>query len=507
MQSTACNALDVESWKPQTRDELRDGIIADASLFLSTCCQVNDYHGRGLVPFGFNTAQRRYLNTIANPGVPRDVVAKARKWGYSTLRLGLGLHGVLYNPGRIFRVVAHRQKTSEFLGSIVKVFYESAWNFFHQVDGDPSWYMPRALTDSVLGYKFDNGSEIHLDTAGGKGVGQADRNDDLYLTEYADWERPEDSFARLSGSQPMGSPNNRLTVDFNAHSGWMGTDAYTIWKAANLDRSDADWNGFVPFFAGVLDCPEVYNPQDLEARRKSLGPRYPLSYPERAEDMYLQRDRSVHRLEDIDAAFQRTGGKYLLDVFPGWRGDCIHGVDTSTGSEEGDWQACVSFGWHDGIWWELEEPIHVRIPEDVFAGQVDERVRLRGGVCVVERNVGSAVLLRLRELETPIYKHKERTKDGKQRRQPGFPTTYASKRQMVAEGDKLLREGSLGLVSEKLRDEWADVEYMLDEDGKEKKGGGFAGAPERKGAHDDLWMSSLLALQGINYQPPSTWGA
>lgn len=364
--------------------------------------------------------------------------------------------------------------------------------------------MPRLTSDSMLGYRFHHGSEIHVDTAGGKGVGQADRNDDLYLTEYADWERAEDAFARLSGSLPLASPYNRLTVDFNAHSGWMGTDAYTLWINANKPEHDPDWNGFVPFFAGVLDVPEYYSAETLADQRRAMGERYALSYPEKPEDMYLQRDRCVHRLDDIAASLARTGGRYLLEVNPGWRGECIHGVDTATGSEDGDYQACVSFGWEDGMWWELCPPIHARIPEDIFAGEVDQRVRRFGGTCVVERNVGSAVLLRLRELDTPgIYKHKERTKDGKQRRQPGFPTTYASKRQMISEGDKALREGSLGLVSANVRAEWGDVEWKLDDDGREERG--LAGAPERKGAHDDLWMASLLALQGVNYQPVGTW--
>ena len=131
-------------------------------------------------------------------------------------------------------------------------------------------------------------------------------------------------------------------------------------------------------------------------------------------------------------------------------------------------------------------PIRERVPEDVFAGHVDERVRKYPGVCVVERNVGSAVLTRLRELATPgLYKHWHRDKDGRQFQQLGFPTTYASKRIMISDMQRALAEGTIGLVDEWMIQEMREFEWKDDQH--------LAGAPDRSGAHDDGAMAVMLA--------------
>jgi hypothetical protein len=436
-----------------------------------------------MVPFQLNTAQRRYCRDIAGAGVARDIVAKARKWGFSTLRLGLQLHGVLYRPGRIARTYVHREKTAYDLADIIHTLFDTAQATLDEYNIDPRKIIPKNHSNGRLSFDFAGiKSQLIIETAGGKGVGQAGRTNDAYLTEYADWERPKQAWDGIVGSIPLGAQSgNRVTVDFNANELWMSGDAYIVFTEAQQGI-----NGFTPFFAGVLDVPEVYTPEALAEKRQAMRDRYPLSYPETAEDLFKQRDRCVYDLDDIKACT-------YSDYATGCEG-YLHGVDTSPGNTDGDYQACTSWGWvpSEGRWQECAPAIRTRIPEDMFADLVDARVRQFPGVCVVERNVGSAVLVRLRDLSTPgLYKHKHRDKDGRQVRRLGFLTTGASKRITISELQRALRERTIGLVTPMLIDEMRDFEWKDDTH--------LAGAPDREKAHDDLETTARLALAGQHY--------
>jgi len=476
---------------PANKAALLERIVSDPVFFLETFCEVPDMGGSGHVPFRLNAGQRRYVAEVWNRGIRRDIVAKSRKWGFSTLRLALGLHEVMFREGRVFRVIAHRLETAKFLNSLVKTMYESAWKNFERMGEDPAYYLPRVTGDRSTGYEFGAiRSSLHVDTAGGKGVGQADRNDDLYLTEYSDWERAEDVFSGLAGSQPVASPYNRLTIDFNAHG--TGSDAYTKYQNAKKRQDDADWNGFVPFFIGVRDVPEIYSDDYLAEQRRILGRRYPEVYPSNDVEMWLSSELAVFDLDDVRAAVDRTGGDFAGAACERY----IHGVDTATGKPDGDWQVCITLGWRDGMWWQCEPALRMRVAEDVFAEEVDRRVREYPGVVVVERNVGSAVLVKFRELGTPgLYRHRDRDRDGKQRRNLGFPTTYGTKKIMISTLQQALRDGEIGLVDgEPVVQQLMEFEWKTTGEGEESKG--LAGAPDRAGAHDDDAMALMLALQG-----------
>ena len=419
----------------------------------------------------------------------RDVVGKCRKWGFSTERVGLGLHRTLFTTGHTFRIVAHRQATAEELNKTVKLLYETAVASFREIGEDPHYYLVKPTGDRIAGYEFGTiHSAIHVDTSGGKGVGQSDRNDDVYATEYSDWERADDVFAGLFGSQPPGSTRTRFTIDFNAHG--KGSDAYLKYTRAKLPHTDPAWNGFTPFFAGILDVPEWYTPEDMELKRRSLK-NFVEVYPSNDQEMWLANEKAVFNAQHILEASQRTGGKYAGDGCPYY----LWGVDTASGREGGDFQAAVCFGWKDGMWWEACPPIWGHWPEEVFAEFVNEAVVQMQGMCVVERNVGALVLKTLREMGTPgMYRHRHRDKTGKQRMEIGFPTTEGTKRIMRGEMERALRDGEIGLVTPKLVQELEELEYLLTDDGRETVQ--QFGAPEREGCHDDLAISAMLALQG-----------
>jgi hypothetical protein len=263
----------------------------------------------------------------------------------------------------------------------------------------------------------------------------------------------------------------------------MGHHAYNFWQAAN--GTGDGWNGFTPFFVGVNDLPEYYTESFLLEQARTLGPKqFKLQYPATVEDLYTQRDLCCFDHE------------HLRDcTYPDYATGCeryLHGVDTAEGMSGGDWQVCVTLGWKDGVWREVAS-FRERVPEEVFAEHVDEHVRRYPGTTVVEANVGSAVLAEMRRRGTPgMYKHKHKEKDGVQRRKLGFQTTYQSKRIMITDLKRALREGEIGITTDWIIEELRDFEW--------KEDSRLAGAPDRTGAHDDGAMALMLALQGAAYQ-------
>lgn len=502
-----CGSVDL----PLTKAELFEQWATDAETWIADTCRILSYGPEGIIPFVPNAIQRDYYREIWQPNVQHDICPKPRKYGLTTWRLALGLHALHFLPaGRVFRIICHRLETANHIKGLLRSLVESSWTSTAALGDDPAYYLRRVVADNALGYEFAGGSLVRIDTAAGKGVGQADRNDDLYLTEFSEYDHGLANLEALMGSQPVGHPDNRFTIDFNAVEGWMSSEAYGQLQLALKGPGHELWNGFHVFFRGTNDLPGYYKPEWLVTQQASLRHRFYAVYPRTIDDLYVQQEKCVHKLVDIEAARDRVSGEYLVEHLGGRLPrnlQVVHGVDTSLGlrpddpHNETDWQTCVSLAFYDGLWWELCPPVHEKVPEDVFAAHVDDRVRRYPGLVVVERNVGSAVLVKLRELDTPnIYRHRTRDKDGKHRLELGFPTTYSTKRRMIQDTDTMLREGSLGLVTPDLLEEMRDIEWY-DSGGLQKPMEGrrspLAGAPDRKGAHDDLWMGLNLGIQGI----------
>ena len=476
---------------------LRLKIQTDARFFLEHCTKIKDLHAPYMVPFVFNTAQGHYYDNVWLPDVRRDIVGKSRKWGFSTLRLGLGLHDAMFSEGRIFRVVAHKTKTAHELKETVQQLYNSALDYFEEIGQDPHYYLPRLSVDRVDKYHFkDVHSSIVVETASGRGVGQSDRSDDLYLTEYADWEHAEDAYAGLAGSLPIAG-SNRITIDFNAQG--MGNDAYKKYQDAKKGVSN-----YRACFYGILDCPEIYPPAKVESLRAEFRDKFPAVYPSNDEEMWLENKRAVFSRDDILAC---AGDKYFCDMVPAsklGRYEYTHGVDTATGKEDGDFQCMKGFEIESGI--EAYPPLHERIPEDMFARAVWERWCQFPGILVVERNGAGAVIIELKRLGVPpgciLYRHRKMDKTGKQKAEIGFYTDYNSKRNMIKDFQRVLREKQVTLVSEDGRQELMIFEWGEKSDDSDSSKT-LASAPE--GFHDDEAMAAMLAIQGVKM--PTTRGA
>ena len=295
--------------EPTTEAELFSRIVHNARFFLERCTEVLDSSSKGLVPFLFNAFQDAYYERVWMRDIKRDVLPKPRKWGFSTQRVGLGLHGCMYTEGRWCRVVAHKEKTALELNRTTKRFYESAQRHFVKLGLDPDYFLPRLKFDNKREYYFpDIDSAIIFDTARGAGIGQSDRSDDLYLTEYSTWPDAEDKRGALVSSLPIGG-EGRATIDFNADG--IGNDAYVQYQLAKKKGQD-DWNGYEPVFFGINDFPGVYSEVFLDGQRKELGKFFVQWYPSNDREMFLRSEAAV--FEPLDVAVNDQFGELILTV-------------------------------------------------------------------------------------------------------------------------------------------------------------------------------------------------
>jgi hypothetical protein len=464
--------------------------VNDAQYFLETLTDIVDLKSKGaLVPFVFNHAQMDYYNRIWLGGIRRDIMVKSRKIGFSTQRIALGFHGAIYSVGHIFRIVAHDSDTAGELNRTVKLLFESAQRNCRRNGIDPDYILPRLKYDNKREYYFPGiESAIIVDTARGKGIGQSDRTDDLYITEYSEWDDAATKKSQLAGSIPLGS-RGRITIDFNAKG--IGNDAYDQYQAAKR-KGHEDWNGYEACFYGIYECPDIYSGSDLTAARMEHRGKFPAVYPANDVECWLQNEVAVHSLKDITACAEGAGyliaghSEAAIRAFP-----IYHGIDTATGRPDGDWQVMKSRALIDGRLLEIEPPLRTRIPEDEFADRAWERWNKWGGMMTVEANMGMAVLLRFKQKGTPengrLFKRKDPLNPGKSR--VGFQMTYPSKRVCISDYDSLLREVSVNLpsanhVNELQMYEWKDNTEL-------------AGAPDATGKHDDELVADYVLIQGL----------
>jgi hypothetical protein len=219
--------------------------------------------------------------------------------------------------------------------------------------------------------------------------------------------------------------------------------------------------------------------------------------------MFLANDRAVWDGQHVRDAHELG---QALGFQPGAR-SVIHAVDTASGNPGGDYQVCSSWGrTSDGIWIQTMPSIRGHWPEDVFAEKVAERCHAHPGVCIVERNVGSAVLVTLRNLDVPkLYRHRHRDKTGKQYMQLGFPTTSSTKKVMIAEVGRMIRDGELAIVEPALFNEMLEYEWKVRDSVGEEELSQVAGAPDREHAHDDLAISAMLMTQAVAMAVEEAW--
>ena len=162
------------------------------------------------VPFIFNQAQADYWPKIS----PRDIILKARKEGFSTIRLARMAAKCLTMRNRHCVVVSHEEKSTTRLLERLKYLLEhSAIKINYTATGN-SVYFP------------DTDSKIWIGTAGAKAFGRGDDITDYHLSEYAFWANP----GLIVGIEEACMNDAEGCIESTAF-GW-GTPYHKIWQSA-----------------------------------------------------------------------------------------------------------------------------------------------------------------------------------------------------------------------------------------------------------------------------------
>lgn len=131
-----------------------------------------------IVPFILSRAQRRYLalkELGRRRGKSRFLLLKYRRGGYTTLEQALQYRAATTRGGTFTATLAHLGASSERIFGIT--------TFFLDHDESPPQVKRRSTSHLV----FENGSQMHVGTAGGKGFARGDAFQFVHGSEVAKW--------------------------------------------------------------------------------------------------------------------------------------------------------------------------------------------------------------------------------------------------------------------------------------------------------------------------------
>lgn len=136
-----------------------------------------------LIPLEPNTVQARYLTQLGHTlRHKREIILKARQFGFSTLLIALMFQDTVNTPNTVSVIIAHDQEATENLFQMVSRFWENL------PDGirPPTRYANRREL-----YFPDRNSRILVMTAGKKRAGRSYTINNLHCSEAAFWEHSE----------------------------------------------------------------------------------------------------------------------------------------------------------------------------------------------------------------------------------------------------------------------------------------------------------------------------
>jgi hypothetical protein len=250
---------------------------------------------RELVPFEPNPIQAKYLDEIT-PGWRsgdidlrgrREIILKARQFGFSTLILALLFLETVNTPNTQTVVVAHDADSTERLFRIVKRFYEN----LPEGKKPPTKYANRR---EYLWHTLD--SYFFVGTAGSGQFGRGGTINLVHGSEVAFWPNPDDLVAGLLEAVPEDGAAF-LETTANGVGNWYHQE----YLAAQNDDS-----AFAPRFFAWFEHPEYTKPVD--------GPLPPAKDEEERE-----RERrlvEVHGCAEGQLAWRREKRKALKEKFP-----------------------------------------------------------------------------------------------------------------------------------------------------------------------------------------------
>lgn len=257
------------------------------------------------------------LDSWHNQRPVRLLVLKARRFGVSTLMLGLLLHATIYAPGSASIIEAHRLDSANYLFSILQTMYNS----LSIVDAPEK---PKAAQNAagVLSFSHPHGASITVATGRSKSSGRAFQLKCFHGSEVAFWESPSEVMLGINSALSDTDANSIAVLESTANG--VGGYYYDRYQKAKEGQAGYYKALFYPWWKfGEYKLPvdkvfldgRIFGESDLSKRELEIRDRFNLSIEQMAfyrwvldnkcegrEDMRAQEYPS-----DDEEAFLATG--------------------------------------------------------------------------------------------------------------------------------------------------------------------------------------------------------
>ncbi len=419
---------------------------------------------------------------------------KARKLGSSTYTAARFFHRALFTPNYSVMVVAHKVSSAKEIFRIYKRFYENLPEFLQLgLEGKSA--------DTMT---FSHGSRIMCTTANSDSA-RGSTSQALHLSEFAFYSDLPNTMASIMGSVP----DSAIVVRETTANGL--NDAHRLW----VEQDGYD---------------KIFIPWTIDS--KLISKKEPKSIPkfieEYAEEHSLSRAQMWwvtntwrHKLAgnwrlfnqefpiNAEVAFVTSGDKFFPISFPAIRiakenehlycgkreyekpkkfSIYLTGVDTASGSVDGDFSSYVTMDVTDKGKPRIVSSYYGRIPPRTFSAKVYEECKRYGSLAVVESNsYGLSVIEYLVEnMYANLYRRTSYDKIGNRWSEKlGFSTNRGTRPLLVSRLHEFVVKGWLQINDDRLKSEVNTFVYQK-------------GKPQaEEGAHDDMIMATALALEGL----------
>lgn len=420
---------------------------------------------------------------------------KARKLGSSTYTAARFFHRALFTPNYSVMVVAHKVSSAKDIFRIYKRFYE---------------HLPEFLQLGLRGksadtMEFSHGSRIMCTTANSDSA-RGSTSQALHLSEFAFYSDLPNTMASIMGSVP----DSAIVVRETTANGL--NDAHRLW---------VDQDGYEKLF-----MPWTIDPKLISKKEPKSVPKFIEEYGEehglsRAQIWWVT-NTWRHKLAgnwrlfnqefpvNAEVAFVTSGDKFFPISFPAIRiskeNEHIYcgqreyekprkfpiyttGVDTASGSVDGDFSSYVTMDVTDKQKPRIVSAYYGRVPPRNFSAKVYEECRRYGSLAVVESNsYGLSVIEYLVEkMYANLYRRTSYDKIGNRWSEKlGFSTNRGSRPVLVSRLHEYVVKGWLQINDDRLKSEVNTFVY-------------HKGKPQaEEGAHDDMIMATALAIEGLS---------
>jgi hypothetical protein len=434
-----------------------------------------------------NHAQDAYLE--AEKTNPWQYVLKGRKLGLTTIIAARNFWRSLFTPHFSSLVLAHTDESAKAIFRIYKRFYKHL----------PPLFQFPISQENLHEMIFEHGGRIVASTAASEAL-RGDTFQAIHCSEFAMY---SDIKATIAAALNTAGENASVSLETTAKG---LNDAHKIWYGAN---------GFNKLFISWGDSPEctlISEPDFIPAELKELAREHELSVESVNWGAYTYITRCASDWNTFcqeypltaDLAFITSGRRFFTShIFPhakAYEGYeqylqpskfCVYtmGVDTASGSMEGDFSSFVVLDVTSKRSPKIASTFYARIPPTEFARQLLIEAKKYNCLIVPESNSYGLSIIEYLVAKQWGYLYRRTKYDSIHKRwqeSMGFNTNVSTRSVLLARMQEYVSRDWLVITDERLKDEINTFVFSN------------SNKPEAEhGRHDDIIFATALALIGM----------